>query len=50
MYFFYRGLFVNTVIPQRDSIDHAALKHNVTMVFHNGTLIRTMAKKGFVKI
>lgn len=30
-------------------VDLNVLKHNVMMVFHNGTLIRTIAKKGFLK-
>jgi imidazolonepropionase-like amidohydrolase len=30
-------------------VDLNVLKHNVMMVFHNGTLIRTVAKKGFLK-
>ncbi len=44
------GKFADILVVNGDPLtDLNVLKHNVVMVFHNGTLIRSIAKKGFVK-
>lgn len=44
------GKFADILVVNGDPlVDLNVLKHNVMMVFHNGTLIRTIAKKGFSK-
>jgi imidazolonepropionase-like amidohydrolase len=44
------GKIADILVVNGDPLsDLQVLKHNVTMVFHNGTLIRTDAKKGFLK-
>lgn len=44
------GKIADILVVNSDPLtDLNVLKHNVLMVFHNGTLIRTIAKKGFSK-
>ena len=44
------GKIADILVVSGDPLmDLSVLKHNVVMVFHNGTLIRTIAKKGFSK-
>jgi imidazolonepropionase-like amidohydrolase len=44
------GKIADILVVNGDPLDDLnVLKHNVMMVFHSGTLIRTIAKKGFSK-